>query len=468
VTSLHSGEHHLSGEDARRQAAGRRPSFMRFLGIGKGNDLGDMYLRLQAAGHDVRVHVDDPDSRDILAGMLRFIPDWRGELPWIREANEDGIIVFEGIGWGERQDELRAQGYHVVGGSGFGDRLESDRAFGQEWMHLIGMQTAAVREFDDFEEGRHFLEANPARYVLKFSGQGFASTRNYVGVMDSGADMIAVLDVQRRRWKYAERPEFILMEHVQGVEVGVGAFFNGRDFLRPANLDWEHKRFFPGDLGELTGEMGTLATYRGAEAIFERTLAKMRDPLRQSGYCGYINLNTIVNNAGIWPLEFTCRFGYPGFPILDSLHRESWDGVLSRLVGGRDLELPTHDGWSVCVVLTVPTFPYWDGYERMSKGAPILFRETMTEEDREHLHFGEVAMADGRLVTAGSVGYVLVVTGLGSTVEQAQRAAYGRAEKVVMPNVRYRLDIGEKFLRRDRDEMVRLGLLPAPQAPTSS
>ncbi|HKO58675.1 MAG TPA: phosphoribosylglycinamide synthetase C domain-containing protein [Thermoanaerobaculia bacterium] len=425
---------------------------MRFLGIGKGNDLADIYLRLQAAGHDVRVYVGDPEAHDIAAGMLDFTPDWERELAWAR----DGILIFEGIGWGETQDRLRRDGFRVIGGSALGDRLETDRAFGQDVLRRMGLETAAVHEFDDFDSAIAFVEQHPGRYVLKFSGQGFASTRNYVGDMDEGEDVLAVLRLQRSRWKYDEAPQFILMEHLRGVEVGTGAFFNGHSFLRPANLDWEHKRFFPGNLGELTGEMGTLATYRGAERLFERSLAHIEPLLRESGYVGYINLNTIVNERGIFPLELTCRFGYPGFAILDALHVGGWSSIFPQLVEGRDTVLRTHDGWAICVVLTVPTFPYWHGYEELSKGAPILFRSAV---DAEHLHYAEVALENGQLVTAGSVGYVMVVTGRGATVEAAREDAYARAAQVVIPNVRYRRDIGEQFIAADRARMVELGLL---------
>jgi phosphoribosylamine--glycine ligase len=432
---------------------------MRFLGVGKGNDCGDIYLRLQERGHDVRVFVEDPEARDIMDGMLIFTMDWRAELDWIRSGGEDGIIIFEGVGWGETQDSLRREGFHVVGGSAFGDRLEQDRQFGQDWMHRLGMRTAATHEFSDFDGAIQFVERERQRFVLKFSGQGFASTRNYVGVMEGGEDVVAVLRLQKSRWAYSEPPHFILMEHLSGVEVGVGAFFNGERFLDPPNLDWEHKRFFPGDLGELTGEMGTLATYRGARKLFDATLARIAPALGESGYCGYINLNMIVNDAGVWPLEFTCRFGYPGYSILDSLHAESWDSIFSKLCRRDSVEITTRDGYSICVVLTVPTFPYYDGYERLSKGAPILFRQGLSNEERQHLHYAEVRLEAGQLVTDGSIGYVMVATGLGSEVEDARTAAYRLVDHIVIPNMRYRLDIGEKFLSRDRMEMRRLGWL---------
>jgi phosphoribosylamine--glycine ligase len=438
---------------------------LRFLGIGKGNDLADMYLRIQQRGHDVRVYVGDPQARDIFRGMLTFTDDWQRELEWAR----DGILIFEGIGWGETQDALRKRGFHVIGGSALGDRLETDRAFGQDVLRRIGLSTAASHEFHNFDRAIEFVEKNRGRYVLKFSGEGFASTRNYVGTMDSGDDVLAVLHLQRDRWRYDEPPRFIVMEHITGVEVGLGAFFNGRNFLQPANLDWEHKRFFPGNLGELTGEMGTLATYRGAEILFDRTLGRLEPLLAESGYVGYINLNTIVNDRGILPLELTCRFGYPGFVILDALHASRWDEIFMQLVNrsssGRDTTLRTHDGYAVCVVLTVPNFPYALGYEELSKGTPILFRDTMSDDDREQVHFAEVRMNGTQLVTAGSVGYIAVVTGRGSTVEAARADAYERCTKVVIPNCRYRLDIGQQFIEQDREEMRRLGVLNPEPSP---
>ena len=87
----------------------------------------------------------------------------------------------------------------------------------------------------------------------------------------------------------------------------------------------------------------------------------------------------IVNDRGIFPLELTCRFGYPGFAILDEMHACGWDEIFAQLAAGEDLALRTHDGYAICVVLTVPTFPYYHGYEEQSKGAPILFRESARE-----------------------------------------------------------------------------------------
>ena len=433
---------------------------MRFLGIGDAVDLGDMYIRLQAAGHDVRVFAADSDAHDIMRGMLRFTDDWHRELEWVRAARKDGAILIETASLGEAQDELRRDGFNVIGGSALGDRLENDREFGQSVLRDAGLHTAHTHEFTNFTDSIAFVERTRARYVFKMNGSEWASTRGYVGVMDNGDDMLSLLRATERTWPKDEPVSFILMDHLTGVEVGLGAFFDGEKFLSPANLDWEHKRFFPGDIGELTGEMGTVVTYRGAERMFEQSLGRVAPMLKESGYCGYINLNTIVNEDGIWPLEFTCRFGYPGFPILDSLHRCGWDEIFRSLIDRNGKSFPTFDGYSVGVVITVPPFPYTHAYETLGKGRPICFAGELSDDDRGALHYGEVDLRNGQLVTAGLIGYIMVVTGVADSIAKARDVAYQRVEKVVIPNARYRNDIGIRLISRDLADMRSFGLLP--------
>ena len=109
--------------------------------------------------------------------------------------------------------------------------------------------------------------------------------------------------------------QFQLQRRVTGVEVAVGAFFNGKEFIYPINVNFEHKKLFPGNIGPSTGEMGTAMFWSGPNKLFNSTLKKMEAKLASEGYVGYIDLNCIVNGNGIYPLEFTARFGYPTISI---------------------------------------------------------------------------------------------------------------------------------------------------------
>ena len=297
---------------------------MRFLGIGEYCDLGAMYIRLSEAGHEVKVYVENADYHDVYVGMLIFTQDWRKELDWIREAGQDGIILFESATKGKIQDTLRQEGYQVIGGSAFGDMLEGSREYGQQIMHEMGMSIAKTFKFTDYDTAISFIHTNKKRYVYKSNGADSERTRNYVGKANDGADLIAILShYKSQQVEKMARADFVLMEYISGIEIGVGAYFNGEHFLQPACLDWEYKHFFNGDLGELTGEMGTIVSYRGAEIIFKRSLLQLEAKLKEGGYCGYINLNMIANADGLWPLEFTSRFGYPGYSICAALHQDS-------------------------------------------------------------------------------------------------------------------------------------------------
>lgn len=455
---------------------------MRVLGIGETNDLAAMYLALQQRGHEVRVYIRDEACHDVYAGLLPRVPDWSAELGWLRGAGTDeSLVLFESATQGPLQDGLRAEGFRVVGGSTLGDRLEADRSFGQEVLRAAGLPVARCLRFASYAEGIAHIAQAPARLVLKFNGAASERTRNYVGQAHDGSDVAALLQgyahhaaAQQVRHGTGQDAghdaaprddvDYVLMEHLEGVEVGVGAYFDGEQFLQPVCMDFEHKRFFPGDLGELTGEMGTIVTYRGGERLFQAALAPLAPLLREGGYCGYINVNLIANEQGLWPLEFTSRFGYPGFAICGALHTDPWDVVLRRLAysdrapPAQRLHFGTRGGFAAGVVLTVPPFPYRQGYAELSKGTPILMAPGTTDAERADIAWGEVALEEGgQWVASGACGYLGVALGRGDTIATANDAAVALARKVMVPNLRYRTDIGGRLLAGEWARLQRLG-----------
>jgi phosphoribosylamine---glycine ligase len=434
---------------------------MRFLGIGDYCDLGALYLRLMEEGHEVKVAIGNPLARGTLAGLVEQTADWRCELDWIRAAGQDGIVLFEDVAKnrGELQHELRREGFNVIGGSAYGDRLENDRAYAQRVLGDAGLSIPRTWEFAERTAALDFLAAHPGRYVLKFNGPD-AGVDNYVGRLADGRDVRAILG--KLTHVEALQASLVLMEYVEGVEMGVGAYFDGSKFLMPACLDWEHKRFFPGDLGELTGEMGTVVTYGRSRRFFERTLGRIEMLLRNNGHCGYVNLNTIVNDQGIWPLEFTCRFGYPGFAILTPLQQAPWGELLAGMIRKSMSQFATRPGFSVGVVLTTPPFPYSPAQVQRPIGLPVLFDGDLTAEDRQHLHYCELALEGGELVTSGGYGWAMVATGVGDSIATAQQRANRLADRVLIPNVRYRRDIGARLIAGDYARVEQLQLLDPP------
>lgn len=207
---------------------------MRILGIGDYCDLAALYLRFSEEGHDVKIHIAAPLCRNILDGMIAKTDDWRAELEWVKSAGDEGIILFENVSYGRLQDDLRRDGFNVVGGGAFGDRLEIDRDYAQRLLAELGFVTAATQRFSTRQDGLRFLHDHPGRYVLKFNSPALAH-RNYVSQFDDGQDLFALL--RNLPDNSEDGAGFILMDFVDGVEMGVGAYFDGEKFLAPACLD---------------------------------------------------------------------------------------------------------------------------------------------------------------------------------------------------------------------------------------
>jgi phosphoribosylamine-glycine ligase len=190
--------------------------------------------------------------------------------------------------------------------------------------------------------------------------------------------------------------------------------------------------------------------------IFDMTLAKMRDRLVDSKYCGYIDINCIANSKSIYPLEFTSRFGYPTISIQMEGVTSEWGKSLHSMAAGEVSEMRTKKGFQVGVVVALPPFPFNDErtFKKYSEDAAILFKKNNTDG----VHLGEVKKVENDWRVAGRSGYCLVVTGSGLTMEDARNQAYNRVSNIMIPNMFYRTDIGKRWTR-DSDLLQSSGFL---------
>jgi len=273
---------------------------MKFLFVTNESLSSDLAWQLKKEGQDVKMYCHGQSEKDVGLGFFEKVDEWDSLKDWA------DVIIFDDIGFGTKAEQLRSEGKFVVGGSPYTDKLELDREYGQSELNLVGVDVLPSWNFTSFDEAIDFVGKNPDRYVLKPSGKAQNEKELlFIGQEPDGKDILQVLEHYKANWSKKIK-EFQMQKFAEGVEIAVGAFFNGKDFVMPICVNFEHKRLFPGELGPSTGEMGTAVLWTRENPVFERTLQKTKEKLAGSKYVGYVDINCIANSKGIWPLEWTC------------------------------------------------------------------------------------------------------------------------------------------------------------------
>lgn len=423
----------------------------KFLFISWGGLISDIAWQVIKEGHEAKYYIRSHENSDIADGFVSKTDNWEKELDWA------DVIVFDDVlGQGKISQDLRKKGKLVVGGTEYTDKLEDDRAFGQEELKRAGINILPYAEFTSFDKAIDYVSNNPNRYVIKPSAEAQNIKRMlFVGEEDDGKDVIQVLEAYKKV-SSDDIKIFQLQKKMVGVEIAVGAFFNGKKFVYPININFEHKKLFPGNIGPSTGEMGTAMYWSGTNRIFKSTLLKLEHKLREEGYVGYIDINCIVNSNGIYPLEFTVRFGYPTIFIQQEGIQMPISDFLYELARGTLIEFKSKKGFQVGVRIVAPPYPFddQDTFDRYSDNAAIFFKKPVYDG----VHIEDVKNINGQWLVAGTSGVALVVVGTGQTMKQAQNQAYSRIKNIIIPNMYYRTDIGDRWFE-DADRLHTWGYL---------
>jgi phosphoribosylamine--glycine ligase len=421
----------------------------------------NLALILKNEGHEVKLYIKRKKSQGNFDNLVVKVRNWRKELDWV---GPNGLIVFDDVGWGKIQDELRKKGYNVVGGCELGDKIEENREFGQKIFNEYGLKTVPLKDFKNMEDAIHYIYKNPAPWVIKHNDHN-SKFLTYISRFKDGRDAISVLKNYLHN-KYINRERITLHERIVGIEIGVGRYFNGKDWVGPIEMNVEHTRLFPGNTGPITSEMGTVAWYDNNEnnKLFVDVLNKLKPFLQKINFKGDFEINCIVNKNGAYPLEATARFGTPIIHLQADIHLSPWGEFLMAIAKGEKYDLKYKRGYGVVNLLATPPFPYGNHSNKDTLyGVNVYFCESLNEEEKKHIYYEELSKrtnsVEDQLYISNTDGYILFTSAVEETIKKAREKSLAIADKIHIPKVFYRNDIGKKFEEEELPKLIEWGYL---------
>lgn len=397
----------------------------------------DVALLVQSQGHEVIHFIKDaPHTRTTGDNAVKRT---RGNLDRVVK-DADVVFIADNANLMPTFDKLREitpKSTVWIGPTREHARWESDRQYGQDLLARYDIPVAPYRVFSDYEAAIAYVQKRDTRLVSKPFG-GDQEDKSLTYVAKSPEDMCYML----KRWQKLGKlkQQFMLQDFIEGIEFGAEGWFDGEGWSSSAGFHeaFEHKKFMSGDIGPATGEMGTINAAFRTSVFAEATLKPLTEHLRAHHYCGFLNLNCIVaNNGKIYPLEFTCRPGWPCFQLQLSINKGDFAKNLYEARAPRfRLDVVTAG-----VVLAIPDFPYSHLTGKEVNDTPVF------GFDDSNLHHHPYMMKKNRAgewVTAGD--NICCITGHGATIKEASDNAYANVKKIHIPNsMMYRNDIGYKL-----------------------
>jgi phosphoribosylamine---glycine ligase len=247
--------------------------------------------------------------------------------------------------------------------------------------------------------------------------------------------------------KFGEASSSVVVEEfLAGEEFSLMAFVKGEN-VYPMVIAQDHKRAYDNDEGPNTGGMGAYSPVpqipqQVVDTAVETILKPAAKALVSEGrsFTGILYAGLILTTDGPKVIEFNARFGDPETQVvLPRLESDLVESLLA-ILDDKPVELVWSSKAVLGVVLASKGYP--NEYE---KGQPIGAL-TASHEEAVIFHAGTKKVED-QFVTNG--GRVLVVSGYGDTIREAQKQAYELVEKISAPALFHRNDIGFKAIKHD-------------------
>ena len=339
-------------------------------------------------------------------------------------------------------DNLRTIGVGVFGPNKAAAQLEGSKGFTKDLCAREGIPTARYERVHALDGARAVVGEFGLPVVIKADGLAAGKGVTIATTAEEADAALAGLFT-------GPGAEAVIEEFLTGEEASLFVLTDGAHLMPFGNAQ-DHKRVGDGDVGPNTGGMGAYSPARvltpelEARAIEEivrptiEALARVGTPFQGVLYAGLM-----LTAEGPKLIEYNVRFGDPECEAL-MLRLES--DLLELMTATDDGTLAEHDArWRDEVAMTVVMAA--QGYPGTPEiGGTIEGIDAAEAEGAKVFHAG-TRQAGGKLTAAG--GRVLAVTALGSSVAEAQAAAYRAVDAIDFPTGFCRRDIGWREVERE-------------------
>jgi len=358
-------------------------------------------------------------------------------------------------------DKFKKTGIPVIGAGTRMAAIELNRKLGKQVIEKFGIQVPRYTELKAKNIPTYIKERKIPQVLKPNDNKAVYYTIVPNTIEDSihGAEII-IKDIG------PETPVEV-EDFIDGIEVGIETFMGKENFIYPINVSFEHKKTNDFNLGRLSGESGTSMYYEDNPKLFQQTLGKLRDFLIKMSYIGDICTGLIVNEKGIYFLEFTVRFGIP--EIIMQLKAMPSSGLTKFFI---DLFRPgtqyvnIEDIFLNGIRYYNPGAPYKESYQKRGYGEIITYKkkpitlEQTYELNRQNIGFFDFDVENNQIITPGSVASVCTI-GKGITLTEAILNSYKEACNISINGGFYRTDIGFDLVNYQAGELYNLGYIPA-------
>ena len=448
---------------------------MKILCISNWGFFGDTAMRMALEGHSVKLYVHQPEYKDIFddiscGNKLEKVKDWSKFVAWCDFAIlDDTSFVVEGkeapiqktllaagiptFGMCNSKSSTVIEGKTVLA-SEFAKTLEDSRGAVHALFKELEMGVPYEEQtFKTPEEAIVYMEEHPdTLHVIKPELGDAEKSLTFVGELADNRDSIKFLRQLPLMPDVKNIKHIGVEEKKEGIEVAVSAYFNGKKFLQPIYINFEHKKFAAGGKGFNTGEMGTsiCAITDPGNPLFKE-MNKLAPILAEVDYRGEMDINCIVTPKGdIFILEPTDRVGVPSGWIQSSMLSNNLAELFRAVAMGQDYEQEAA-GWATGVVLCTTGYPWQHEATKRAAGTLVdgVMDRGVPTDMFEDVHIAECKLdKDLDLVVCdNNSGYIGCAVGMGDTLEESIRDVYDN----VIPNVKsngifYREDIGQRVV----------------------